>query len=30
MHQDDPSDKASGPLGIEAEIEVEVEIDVGV
>ncbi len=28
MHQDDTSDKASGPLGIEAEVEVVVEIDV--
>ncbi len=29
MHQDDASDKASRPLGIEAEVEVEVEVDVG-
>ncbi len=29
MHQDDTSDKASRPLGIEAEVEVEVEVDVG-
>ncbi len=29
MHQDDASDKASKPLGIEAEVEVEVEVDIG-
>ncbi len=29
MYQDDASDKASRPLGIEAEVEVDVEIDVG-
>ncbi len=29
MHQDDVSDEASWPLGIEAEVEVEVEVDVG-
>ncbi len=29
MHQDDTSDEASRPLGIEAEFEVEVEVDVG-
>ncbi len=29
MHQDDASDKATRPLGIEAEVEVEVEVDVG-
>ncbi len=30
MHQDDVNDKASRPLGIEAEVEVEVEVDVEV
>ncbi len=30
MHQDDASDEASRPLGIETEVEVEVEVDVGV
>ncbi len=29
MHQDDASDKASRPLGIEAKVEVDVEVDVG-
>ncbi len=29
MHQDDASDEASRPLGIEAKVEVEVEVDVG-
>ncbi len=29
MHQNDSSDEASRPLGIEAEVEVEVEVDVG-
>ncbi len=29
IHQDDTSDEASRPLGIEAEVEVEVEVDVG-
>ncbi len=29
MHQDDAIDKASRPLGIEAEVEVDVEVDVG-
>ncbi len=29
MHQDDASDEANRPLGIEAKVEVEVEIDVG-
>ncbi len=29
MYQDDASDEASRPLGIEAEVEVEVEVDVG-
>ncbi len=29
MHQDNASDEASSPLGIEAEFEVEVEVDVG-
>ncbi len=26
MHQDDASDKASRPLGIEAEVEVDVRV----
>ncbi len=30
MHQDDTSDDASRPLGIEAEFEVEVEVEVDV
>ncbi len=29
MHQDNASDEASRPLGIEAEVEFEVEVDVG-
>ncbi len=29
MHQDDVSDKASRPLGIDAGVEVEVEVDIG-
>ncbi len=29
IHQDDASDEASRPLGIEAEVEVEVEVDIG-
>ncbi len=29
MHQDDVSDEASRPLGIETEVEFEVEVDVG-
>ncbi len=29
MYQNDASDEASRPLGIEAEVEVEVEVDVG-
>ncbi len=29
MHQDDASDKASKPLGIEVEVEVDVEVDIG-
>ncbi len=28
MHQDDASDEASRPLGLEAEVEIEVEVDV--
>ncbi len=28
MHQDDASDEASRPLGIEAKVEGEVEIDI--
>ncbi len=28
MYQDDASDEASRPLGIEAEVEVEIEVDV--
>ncbi len=29
MYQDDASDEASRPLGIEAEVEVEVEVNIG-
>ncbi len=29
MYQDDVSDEASRPLGIEARVEMEVEVDVG-
>ncbi len=29
MYQDNASDEASRPLGIEAEVEFEIEVDVG-
>ncbi len=30
MHQDDASDEASRPFGIEAEVEVDIKVDIGV